>query len=68
MWLLYVTIAMAPAFEPVSQSAKYLTEKDCQRALSVAINRVADDGIVIIGKCSREASRPAAMPRKPDAK
>lgn len=53
MWLLYLTIAMAPAFEPVSKSAKYLTEKDCQRALSVAMARVAEDGVIIIGRCEK---------------
>lgn len=51
MWLLVITIAMAPAFEPVTKSAKYLTEKDCKRALAVAVERVADDGVIIIGKC-----------------
>jgi predicted TIM-barrel enzyme len=65
MWWLYVTIAMAPAFDPVSKSAQYLTEQDCQRALSVAIQRVADDGVVIIGRCTRETGRPAAVPRQP---
>lgn len=54
MWLLILTIAMAPSFDPISQQAKYLTEKDCKRALSVAMDLVADDGVIIIGKCARE--------------
>jgi hypothetical protein len=53
MWMLYIMIAMAPNFDPVSQSAKYLTEKDCKRALAVAMDLVANDGIVVIGKCAK---------------
>lgn len=57
MWLLILTIAMAPSFDPVSQSARYLTEKDCQRALAVAIDRVGEDGVIIIGRCTKEVKR-----------
>jgi len=53
MWILFITLAMAPAFEPVSQQAKYLTEKDCKRALAFAMAKVADDGVIIVGKCEK---------------
>lgn len=53
MWILVLTIAMAPAFEPVTKQAKYLEEKDCKRALAVAMDRVADDGVIIIGRCEK---------------
>lgn len=56
MWMLYIMIAMAPNFDPVSQSAKYLTEKDCKRALAVAMDLVADDGVIIIGKCAKASA------------
>lgn len=65
MWILFLTIAMAPAYEPVTKQAKYLEEKDCKRALSVAMDRVADDGIILVGRCTREASRPSSMPSQP---
>lgn len=54
MWLLILTIAMAPDFVPVSKQAKYLEEKDCRKALAVAMARVADDGVIIIGRCERK--------------
>lgn len=53
MWILFLTIAMAPNFEPISKQAKYLEEKDCRRALAVAMASVAEDGVIIIGRCER---------------
>jgi hypothetical protein len=53
MWLLILTIAMAPDFVPVSKQAKYLEEKDCRKALAVAMELVAKDGVIIIGRCEK---------------
>lgn len=53
MWILFLTIAMAPGYTPINKQAVYLEEKDCRRALAVAMDRVAEDGVIIIGKCER---------------
>lgn len=54
VWLLVLTIAMAPNFEPIYQQARYLTKKDCVRALELAEDLVAEDGVIIIGECKQE--------------
>lgn len=53
MWVLFLTIAMAPAYTPMNKQALYLEEKDCRRALAVAMDRVGEDGVVIIGRCEK---------------
>ena len=56
-WVLYLSIAMAPAFDIHTQQITYLTEKDCRKALAKYMDRVAEDGLVIIGRCSRKDAK-----------
>lgn len=53
MWLLYITVAMAPNFTPHTQEIRYLTEPDCKRALERYMAAVSNEGVVIIGRCTR---------------
>ena len=51
MWVLYLTIAMAPTFAPVNQWDKFPTEKECKKELAKVIDHGVKDGVIVIGKC-----------------
>lgn len=51
MWLLIVSIYMAPAFEPITTQTRYLSEAHCVAARGRAVDVEAKDGVIVIASC-----------------
>ena len=51
MFILVVTIALAPSFVPMVTRTPYLTELDCRVAAIKATDIEARDGVIVIARC-----------------
>ncbi len=51
MWVLLISFAMAPHFVMETHRSEHKTEALCKRALAQSFQLLAQDGIILIGKC-----------------